>query len=143
MLHEVHRGGGSADQLWKALLDIEAYPSYMAGVNEVGITGEKDDIRSSSWVVELKGSEMEWDQEDVVDTGRRRVEFRQTEGDLASYEGYWQVVEDGEGTGLELFVEFDIGLPLVAEMIHPAVAKALEGYQRDIIGRSAEGGGHE
>ncbi|MGR8007779.1 type II toxin-antitoxin system RatA family toxin [Streptomyces hypolithicus] len=137
VLHTTHRGAGTAEQLWKVLLDIEAFPSYMEGVNEVELTGEDGDRRSSSWVVELKGSEMEWDQEDVVDFERRRVDFRQIDGDLANYEGYWQIVDDEEGAGLELKVEFDIGLPMVAEMIHPAVAKALEGYQRGIVDQSA------
>ncbi len=137
VLHTTHRGAGTPDQLWKVLLDIEAFPSYMEGVNEVEVTGEDGGRRSSSWVVELKGSEMEWDQEDVIDAERRRVEFRQTDGDLAEYTGYWQVVEDAEGVGLELNVEFDIGLPMVAEMIHPAVAKALEGYQQGIVGQSS------
>ncbi|MER7664891.1 MULTISPECIES: SRPBCC family protein [unclassified Streptomyces] len=137
VLHTTHRGAGTPDHLWKVLLDIEAFPSYMEGVNEVEITEEDGDRRTSSWVVELKGSEMEWDQEDVIDADRRRVEFRQTDGDLANYEGYWQIVEDAEGVGLELKVEFDIGLPMVAEMIHPAVAKALEGYQQGIVEQSA------
>ncbi|MET9670429.1 SRPBCC family protein [Streptomyces sp. NPDC006475] len=137
VLHTTHRGAGTPDNLWKVLLDIEAFPSYMEGVNEVEITEEDGDRRTSSWVVELKGSEMEWDQEDVIDAGRRRVEFRQTDGDLANYEGYWQIVEDAEGVGLELKVEFDIGLPMVAEMIHPAVAKALEGYQQGIVEQSS------
>ncbi|MEJ8634763.1 MULTISPECIES: type II toxin-antitoxin system RatA family toxin [Streptomyces] len=137
VLHTTHRGAGTPDHLWKVLLDIEAFPSYMEGVNEVEITEEDGDRRTSSWVVELKGSEMEWDQEDVIDAGRRRVEFRQTDGDLANYEGYWQIVEDAEGVGLELKVEFDIGLPMVAEMIHPAVAKALEGYQQGIVEQSS------
>ncbi|MFF7200632.1 MULTISPECIES: SRPBCC family protein [unclassified Streptomyces] len=137
VLHTTHRGAGTPDDLWKVLLDIEAFPSYMEGVNEVEITEEDGDRRTSSWVVELKGSEMEWDQEDVIDAGRRRVEFRQIDGDLANYEGYWQIVEDAEGVGLELKVEFDIGLPMVAEMIHPAVAKALEGYQQGIVEQSS------
>ncbi|MBT2389530.1 type II toxin-antitoxin system RatA family toxin [Streptomyces maoxianensis] len=136
VLHTTHTSAGTADQLWQVLLDCEAFPSYMEGVNEVTITGEEEGRRSSSWVVELKGSEMEWDQEDVIDTERRRLEFRQTDGDLAQYEGYWQVVADGAGATLELNVEFDIGLPMVAEMIHPAVAKALEGYQQGIVAQS-------
>ncbi|MFJ9739223.1 type II toxin-antitoxin system RatA family toxin [Streptomyces sp. NPDC101166] len=137
VLHTTRRGAGTPEQVWKVLRDIEAFPGFMEGVNEVTVTGEDGDRRSSSWIVELKGSEMEWDQEDVLDPMRRRWEFRQTEGDLAHYEGYWQIHEDEAGTALELNVEFDIGLPMVEEMIHPAVAKALEGYQQEIIDQSA------
>lgn len=136
VLHTTRRGAGTPEQVWKVLRDIEAFPDFMEGVNEVTVTGEDGDRRTSSWIVELKGSEMEWDQEDELDPERRRWEFRQTEGDLAHYQGYWQIHEDEAGTALELNVEFDIGLPMVEEMIHPAVAKALEGYQQGIIDQS-------
>ncbi len=136
LLHTTHTAVGTADQVWKTLLDFESYPSYMDGVKEVTVEDEDGDTRSSSWLVELKGSEMEWEQADTVDHEARRLAFRQTDGDLAQYEGYWQVSATDDTVALELSVEFDIGLPLVAEMIHPAVAKALEGYQLAILEQS-------
>ncbi|WP_438453318.1 type II toxin-antitoxin system RatA family toxin [Streptomyces asiaticus] len=136
VLNVTCRGAESTERVWKVLLDCEAFPTFLDGVNEVTVTGEEAGRRTSSWVVELKGSEMEWDQEDVIDVERLRWEFRQTEGDLAHYEGYWQVLEDTEGVALELNVEFDIGLPMVAEMIHPAVAKSLRAYQQRILSSS-------
>ncbi|MFF7855195.1 SRPBCC family protein [Streptomyces sp. NPDC007904] len=137
VLHRTVTGPATPDQVWKVLLDVEAFPGFMEGVNEVAVTVEDGDRRRSSWLVELKGSEMEWEQEDVLDHAGRRWEFRQTDGDLAEYEGYWQVTEDPAGVALELKVEFDIGLPMVADMIHPAVARALEGYQQGVLGESA------
>lgn len=135
-LNTTHVGACTPEALWAVLLDCESYPSYMDGVHEVTVTADEGDRRTSAWVVELKGSEMEWEQRDEVDADRRRLSFRQVDGDLAHYEGYWEVTPSGEGAALELNVEFDIGLPLVAEMIHPAVAKALEGYQLAIIDQS-------
>ncbi|GAA2259100.1 SRPBCC family protein [Streptomyces roseiscleroticus] len=139
VMHRTVTGSAGPDRLWKVLVDCEAFPGFMEGVNEVTITGRDGDRRTAAWVVELKGSEMEWEQEDVLDHDRRRWEFRQTDGDLGEYEGYWQVVgsTDGDGAALELKVEFDVGLPMVADMIHPAVARALEGYQQGIVDRSA------
>ncbi|WP_433684885.1 type II toxin-antitoxin system RatA family toxin [Nocardia sp. CA-119907] len=131
-----HQTAAPAD-VWEVLLDCESFPDYMGGVNEVEILEEDGPRRTSSWVVELKGSEMEWEQEDLIDAERHRIEFRQTDGDLQSYHGYWQLHEDGAGGELELNVEFDIGLPLVAEMIHPAIATALEGYANSIVTRAA------
>ncbi|MET9734457.1 SRPBCC family protein [Streptomyces sp. NPDC006458] len=138
VLHTTLRSEGTPDQVWSVLREVETFPEFMDGVNEVTVTDEADGRRTSSWLVELKGSEMEWEQEDVLDAAARRFEFRQTDGDLAHYEGYWQVHEDAEGTALELNVEFDVGLPMMEEMIHPAVAKALEGYQQGIVDRSRE-----
>ncbi|MEU1205275.1 SRPBCC family protein [Nocardia sp. NPDC005825] len=122
------------ERLWDVLLDCASYPAYMTGVNEVEILDDEGERRTSSWVVELKGSEMEWEQEDVISADQRRIEFRQLDGDLAEYQGYWQV----HPNELELSVEFDIGMPLVAEMIHPAIAKALEGYAGSIVARAEQ-----
>jgi len=121
-------------EVWDVLLDYKSYPEYMSGVNEIEILDEDGDRRTSSWIVELKGSEMEWEQEDHISADDRRIEFHQTDGDLNSYQGYWQV----HATELEVSVEFDIGLPLVAEMIHPAVAKAIEGYAGAIVARAEQ-----
>src|SRR5262245_16094065 len=136
VLHTTCTGAGTPEQVWKVLLDCEAFADLLEGVNEVTIGEQDGDRRLSSWIVELKGSEMEWDQEDILDHAQLRWDFRQTDGDLAQYEGYWQVLEDGAGVALELKVEFDVGLPMVADMIHPAVAKALEGYQQEIVNQS-------
>ncbi|MET8425021.1 SRPBCC family protein [Nocardia sp. NPDC004860] len=122
------------ERLWDVLLDCASYPEYMAGVNEVEILDDEGERRTSSWVVELKGSEMEWEQEDLIAVEQRRIEFRQLDGDLAEYRGYWQVHPEE----LELSVEFDIGMPLVAEMIHPAIAKALEGYAGSVVARAGQ-----
>ncbi|WP_433665943.1 type II toxin-antitoxin system RatA family toxin [Nocardia sp. CA-136227] len=122
------------EHLWDVLLDCTSYPDYMTGVNEVEILDDEGERRTSSWLVELKGSEMEWDQEDVISVEQRRIDFRQLDGDLAEYQGYWQV----HANELELSVEFDIGMPLVAEMIHPAIAKALEGYAGSIVARAEQ-----
>ncbi|MFF1547391.1 type II toxin-antitoxin system RatA family toxin [Streptomyces sp. NPDC058291] len=136
VLHTTAMGSGSPEAVWKVLVDCEAFPGFLEGVQEVTVTGRDEDRRTAEWVVELKGSEMEWEQEDVLEPAERRLTFRQTEGDLAHYEGYWQVVEEAGGVGLELKVEFDVGLPMLADMIHPAVAKALESYQQEIVQRS-------
>ncbi|MFG2791798.1 type II toxin-antitoxin system RatA family toxin [Streptomyces sp. NPDC048419] len=136
VLHNTALGSGTPDAVWKVLVDCEEFAGFMEGVHEVTITGGDGDRRTTDWVVELKCSEMEWQQEDLLDHAERRWTFRQTDGDLAHYEGYWQVVEDAEGVGLELKVEFDVGLPMLADMIHPAVAKALESYQHEIVQRS-------
>ncbi|MFB8005704.1 type II toxin-antitoxin system RatA family toxin [Nocardia sp. NPDC056000] len=129
-----HAVSCGAEQVWDVLLDYASFPEFMTGVNEVEILDDEQGRRTSSWVVELKGSEMEWEQEDVISAETHRIEFRQTDGDLAVYHGYWQVHPDA----LELSVLFDIGMPLVAEMIHPAVAKALEGYAGSVVARAEQ-----
>lgn len=105
----------------------------MDGIAEVDILESDGPRRRTGWVVELKGSEMEWEQEDVIDPVQRLITFRQIDGDLAVFEGSWRIDSEQEGCSLVLDVTFDIGMPLVSRMIHPAVARALEGYATGMV----------
>jgi len=122
-----------ADRVWTVLLDCEAFPSYMDEVVSVEIAEDHGDRRVSRWAVLLKGSELEWEESETIDHARRRIEFVQTEGDLAYFKGHWQVSADGDKTAVELHVEFDIGIPLMADMLNPVAARALEDNSAAIL----------
>ncbi|MEV7013779.1 SRPBCC family protein [Streptosporangium sp. NPDC051022] len=131
-----HTSTEPAQRIWEVLLDCEEFPSYMDEVVDVTILDRSGSNRTSRWAVLLKGSELEWVERDTVDHERRRIEFEQIEGDLAYFDGYWQVTDDGAGqTTIELHVEFDIGIPLMADMLNPVAARALEENSKAILNR--------
>lgn len=135
-----------AQRVWEALLDCEAFPSYMDEVVDVTIVEQDGDHRVSRWSVLLKGSELQWEETETIDHTRRRIEFEQTEGDLAYFTGHWEVSEDGAQTTVELHVEFDIGIPLMADMLNPVAARALEDNSQQILaqlGNRAKAAGAE
>ncbi|MEV4625691.1 SRPBCC family protein [Micromonospora sp. NPDC049523] len=119
--------------VWAALLDSESYAAYMAEVREIKVIEWQGDRRVSRWSVLLKGSELEWVEEEFIDHDRRRIEFRQIDGDLAYFTGHWQVTVDERGTTAELEVEFDIGIPMMSDMLNPVAARALEDNSRAIL----------
>ncbi|MBQ1026024.1 type II toxin-antitoxin system RatA family toxin [Micromonospora sp. C95] len=127
-----------ADRVWAALLDVESFASYMDEVNEIRILEHDGARRISAWKVLLKGSELEWQEVELIIEDRRRIEFRQTEGDLAYFFGHWQITERDDGCTVELHVEFDIGIPLMAEMLNPVAARALEDNSRRILEQLGE-----
>lgn len=140
VVHTVHTTTAAAAEVWSVLLDCERFPEYMDEVREVEIIKNDGDARVSRWAVLLKGSELEWEESETIDNAGRRIEFDQTDGDLAYFTGYWQVTEAGDHTKVELHVEFDIGIPLMAEMLNPVAARALEDNSKailDHIGRQA------
>lgn len=137
-VHTRHTTDQHADLVWAALLDLESFPSYMEEVRDIRILAEDGDRRVSEWKVLLKGSELEWQEEELIDRLHRRIEFHQTEGDLAYFNGQWQVTEHAEGSTVELQVEFDIGIPLMAEMLNPVAARALEDNSRRILAQLGE-----
>ncbi len=112
---------------WEAVKRLEDYADYMDNVESVTMTGESaDGIRTSEWSVLLKGSVLEWTEEDTLDEERRVMSFAQIAGDLDEFVGHWRVDDAGDGTSVVSFVvDFEIGIPLLADMLNPVAAKAL------------------
>ncbi|MDG4807565.1 SRPBCC family protein [Micromonospora sp. WMMD1120] len=113
---------------WAAVIDIELYADHMDNVRSVKITKQLGpDHRISEWSTFLKGSILEWAEEETLDHEKMRISFHQVSGDLERFTGYWQVTENGdEGSALTLYVDFEIGIPLLADMLNPVAATALQ-----------------
>jgi uncharacterized membrane protein len=131
----VSLSGQPIDRVWREVLDIASFPSYMDEVREVDILREEGALRRSRWSILLKGSILEWEEEEEIDAGNRKITFRQIEGDLAYFTGWWHVRQTEEGVSTEMHVEFDIGIPLLADMLNPVAARALEENAQKILSR--------
>ncbi|WP_438318229.1 type II toxin-antitoxin system RatA family toxin [Streptomyces sp. HUAS TT3] len=116
-----------AADAWRAVTRLEDYADYMENVESVAVLGESETgTRTSEWSVLLKGSVLEWVEEDELDEDRRVMSFSQVSGDLDEFTGYWRVDDAGDGTSVVVFsVDFEIGIPLLADMLNPVAAKAL------------------
>jgi ribosome-associated toxin RatA of RatAB toxin-antitoxin module len=112
---------------WAAVTDLEEYPKYMDNVQSVTVqeTGAAN-ARVSEWSVTLKGSVLEWIEEDHTDDEARVMTFHQLDGDLEHFAGHWQVTEVGpSSSAVRLTLDFEIGIPLLADMLDPVAGKAL------------------
>ncbi|MFI0485788.1 type II toxin-antitoxin system RatA family toxin [Actinomadura sp. 9N215] len=114
------------DAVWQAVHAVEAYPRYMESVRSVEVVADDGTSRTTAWSVLLKGSVLEWTEAERVDEKRRRIEFNQLDGDLDRFDGHWQVTsEPGGGTRVELDIAFEIGIPLLAQMLDPVAVRAI------------------
>jgi ribosome-associated toxin RatA of RatAB toxin-antitoxin module len=128
------------EEVWSAVKDVQTYPTYMRNVQEVtvlpdgdGETGE-DGARMSAWRVWLKGSVLEWIEREVIDEVDHTVAFEQVEGDLDVFTGHWRVEEAMPGeVEVELIVSFEIGIPLLADMLNPVAATALRDNSEEML----------
>jgi ribosome-associated toxin RatA of RatAB toxin-antitoxin module len=102
----------------------------MENVRSVKITDDADRAsRVSAWSVFLKGSILEWTESDQIDDDQQRIDFHQVDGDLEHFAGYWQVLgcdDDPQACEVVLYVDFEIGIPLLADMLNPVAKTALE-----------------
>jgi ribosome-associated toxin RatA of RatAB toxin-antitoxin module len=118
----------TVDRVWSAVTEVEDYPRFMESVRRVSVIENlSDGSRLTAWSVTLKGSTLEWTEREVMHHGERRLEFEQVEGDLDRFRGAWSVTAaPGGGVNVRLEVDFDIGIPLLADMLNPVAARALQ-----------------
>lgn len=122
------------EAVWAAVKDVESYPTYMDNVQDVRVDAdEPGSERVSTWSVLLKGSLLEWTERERVDDGAHRIEFDQLDGDLDVFTGFWQLTPTGDGVEAVLAVDFEIGLPLLAEMLNPVAANALHDNSEQML----------
>jgi ribosome-associated toxin RatA of RatAB toxin-antitoxin module len=116
-----------ARRVWDAVLDIESYPESMENVRSVKIRERISPTEHrSAWSIVLKGSILEWEEHDVIDSEAMVMTFSQLSGDLSMFDGQWRVVERDPGlTTVSFGVVFEIGIPLLAEMLDPVAKRSL------------------
>src|SRR5690242_18902055 len=116
----------SIDRVWDAVLDIERYPAVMDNVRWVEVRGmEGDSVRHSAWSIILKGSILEWEETDHIVRDGYEIVFAQTAGDLEVFDGKWSLtVLEPELTKVTFDVEFEIGIPLLADMLNPVAKRS-------------------
>lgn len=113
--------------VWQAVVDIEGYPEAMENVRRVEIIEEHGPaMRKSAWSVTLKGSILEWEEIERIDRQRMRMTFNQLSGDMEMLDGEWRVESRGDhDTHVRLGMSFEIGIPLLADMLNPVAERSL------------------
>ncbi|HEV7805576.1 MAG TPA: SRPBCC family protein [Solirubrobacteraceae bacterium] len=115
------------DAVWAAVLDIERYPELMTNVVAVRIEEwEEPTIRRTEWAMIIKGATLVWRDREWIDHDEHTVNFTQVSGDLERFEGAWEVAkEEPTLTHVRLRISFEIGVPLLADMLNPVAKRAL------------------
>jgi ribosome-associated toxin RatA of RatAB toxin-antitoxin module len=116
----------SAGRVWGTVLDVDRFAESMSSVRWVRLLDNSPAARRTAWSVELKGSILEWEEEEHLDHAARTIRFHQISGDLDVFDGRWVVEELGPDRSRVRFdVTFEIGIPLLAEMLNPVAVRSL------------------
>lgn len=116
------------ERVWDSVLDVESYEESMENVRWVRLVGPDDEhTRRVEWSVLLKGSILEWEEEEQLDHDAHKVVFKQLRGDLEFFDGYWTLEElSPNETRAHFELNFEIGIPMLAEMLNPVAQRSLE-----------------
>ena len=77
----------------------------------------------SRWKTLVEEAPIEWIEEDRFDDEGLRIDYKLLEGDLDKFEGAWTFVERDGTTDVVLGVDYDFGVPTLAELIGPTLQK--------------------
>jgi ribosome-associated toxin RatA of RatAB toxin-antitoxin module len=116
------------ERVWDTVVQIERYQESMDTVRSVQIIHEKDEHqRRAAWSVLLKGAVLEWEEEECLDQDTHTVTFKQLKGDLEYFNGHWALTALGpERTRVVFEVVFEIGIPMLADMLNPVAQRSLQ-----------------
>ena len=103
--------------------DQERFPEFMPDVEIVVVLERYPDRVISRWKTLVEEAPIEWTEEDRFDDERLRIDYKLLEGDLDTFEGAWTFDERDGATYVKLGVEYDFGVPTLAELIGPTLEK--------------------
>jgi coenzyme Q-binding protein COQ10 len=99
----------------------ERFGEFMPDVESVTILERSPGRVVSRWKTLVEEAPIEWIEEDLFDDAALRVDYRLIEGDLDTFEGSWTFIERDGATHVTLGVEYDFGVPTLAELIGPTL----------------------
>jgi len=106
--------------------DMERYPEFMPDVKSVTVISRNGNTTTTRWKTLVEEAPIEWTEVDVFDDARTRIDYHLIEGDLDKFEGAWTFEERDGKTRVVLGVDYDFGVPTLAELIGPTLQKKVE-----------------
>ena len=115
-----------APDVYELAKDQERFPEFMPDVESVTILARDGSRVVSRWKTLIEEAPIEWTEEDRYDDDALLVEYRLIEGDLDRFEGTWRFEPTATGTHVVLGVEYDFGVPTLAELIGPTLQRKVQ-----------------
>jgi len=115
-----------ARAIYELAKDMERYPEFMPDVETVVVIKRDGNTTTTRWKTLVEEAPIEWTEVDVFDDEHTRIDYRLIEGDLDKFEGAWTFEERDGITHVVLGVEYDFGVPTLAELIGPTLQKKVE-----------------
>jgi len=127
-------------RVWELINDVEAYPRLMDHVRSLAVLERGQTYRLTAWEIDCHGFIMRWVEREEIDPERYRIDYHQEKGDLAVFEGVWQVEAISEEISrVMLSVRFEIGVPMLSEMLNPVAERAIrENSQKMLLSLASE-----
>jgi coenzyme Q-binding protein COQ10 len=101
----------------------ERFPEFMPDVETVTVLERNRERIITRWKTLVEEAPIEWTEEDCFDDDGLRIDYKLIEGDLDKFEGAWTFTQNGDDTHVVLGVDYDFGVPTLAELIGPTLER--------------------
>ena len=116
-----------ARDVYELAKDQERFPEFMPDVESVTVIERRPDAIVTRWKTLVEEAPIDWTEEDRFDDANTRIDYKLIEGDLDKFEGTWTFDDAGDGTTrVVLGVEYDFGVPTLAELIGPTLQRKVQ-----------------
>jgi len=112
---------GNREDVYELAKDMERYPEYMPDVKTVKVVERNDNKTVTDWETTVEEIPICWKEVDEFDDENLCIKYKLIEGDLDKFEGEWIFESEGDQTKVTLTVDFDFGMPTLAELIGPVL----------------------
>ena len=132
-----------ARRVYELAKDQEQFPQFMPDVESITILDRTADGVVSRWKTLVEEAPIEWTEEDRFDDEALRIDYKLIDGDLDKFEGAWTFEHRDGATYVVLGVEYDFGVPTLAELIGSTLEKKVRENSEMMLAalkRQAEGG---
>ncbi|MFN2449115.1 MAG: type II toxin-antitoxin system RatA family toxin [Candidatus Baltobacteraceae bacterium] len=113
----------SARVVYELAKEQERFPQFMPDVEAVTVLERHPGHILTRWKTLVEEAPIEWIEEDRFDDAALRIDYKLLEGDLDKFEGAWTFAEASGKTTVTLGVDFDFGVPTLAELIGPTLER--------------------
>lgn len=122
------------DEVWALICDVRAYPRLMEPVRALDVVDDNGDQITTAWEIELKGSILKWTEHEQRDAENYTISYHQLDGDLQEFDGFWRLrALSATTTEATLLVRFEIGIPMLREMLNPVAERAIRKNSREML----------
>lgn len=115
-----------ARKVYELAKEQERFPEFMPDVESVTVLERHADHILTKWKTLVEEAPIEWIEIDRFDDENARIDYQLTEGDLDKFEGSWTFTETDGVTKVALSVDYDFGVPVLAELIGPTLQRKVQ-----------------
>lgn len=112
---------GKREDIYTLAKNMERFSEYMPDVKQVKVVKRSDNGTVTEWETLVEDIPICWKEVDEFDDKNLRIRYKLIEGDLDKFEGEWVFENVGNETKVTLTVDFDFGMPTLADLIGPVL----------------------